>query len=72
MKHQLYGVGFHVIDGVGPLTVVEGSIIGEMYRQTLQKHFLSLVVSRHHHKKETTVRPTILVLNKIRASHILY
>ena len=32
-------------DGVGPLTVVESSITGETYRQTLHKHFLPLVVS---------------------------
>ena len=37
--------------GIGPLTVVEGSITGETYRQTLQKHFLPLVASRRRRKK---------------------
>ena len=40
-------------DGVGPLTVVVSSITGKAYRQTLQKHFLPLVVSTRHRKKET-------------------
>ena len=43
-------------DGVGHLTVVEGSITGETCRQTLQKHFLPLVVSRRRRKKETILK----------------
>ena len=43
-------------DGGGPLTVVEGSITGETYRQTLQKHFWPLVVSRRRCKKETILQ----------------
>ena len=45
-----------LFDGVGPLPVVEGSITEETYRQTLQKHFLPLVLSRRRRKKDTILQ----------------
>ena len=43
-------------DGVGPLTVVEGTVTGKKYRQTLQKHLLPLVASRRHLNKDTILQ----------------
>ena len=42
--------------GAGLLTVVEGTITGETYNQTQQKHFLPLIVSRRAGKKDTMLQ----------------
>ena len=40
-------------DGVGPLTIVNGSVSGAKYRCILQKHFLPLVAERQRRGKAT-------------------
>lgn len=35
-------------DGVGPLTVIKGTVNGEKYRKILQDHFLPYVADRNH------------------------
>ena len=43
-------------DGVGPLTIVNGSVTGSKYRRILQKHFLPLVAERQRRRKATILQ----------------
>lgn len=43
-------------DGVGPITIVDGTVTGSKYCSILQEHFLPVVVERRHIGKATTLQ----------------
>ena len=47
--------------GVGPLTFLEGKINGEKYKETLEKHFLSLAAERGRHGMSLFCKMTMLL-----------
>ena len=53
---SLMAWGCITYDGVGPITIVGGTVTGPKYLTILQEHFLPLVVERRRKRKPTILQ----------------